>query len=97
LKYGTLVFCSNSWFVLQKKMKLLEFHTLSNLKQLELIATEKSGNASLLWLTSLLKAAPVLCRLTLKVNVHTCSQHKLSNCVIWWLVDGRALWCFGLY
>ncbi|XP_062169713.1 F-box/FBD/LRR-repeat protein At5g53840-like [Alnus glutinosa] len=54
----------------EKKMKLLEFHTLSNLKQLELIATEKSGNASLLWLTSLLKAAPVLCRLTLKLHMY---------------------------
>jgi hypothetical protein len=62
-------------------MKLLEFPTLSSLKQLELIAYAEA-NASLLGLTSLLKAAPVLCRLTLKVNVHGCVPHKLSNCGI---------------
>ena len=66
---------------MQKKMKLLEFPTLSSLKQLELIAHAKA-NASLLGLTSLLKAAPVLCRLTLKVNVHGFVQQKLFNCGI---------------
>lgn len=73
---------SNSWFVIQKNKKLIELPTLSNLKQLELIAFNASDNASLLGLTSLLKAAPILCRLTLKVNVHACVLRKLSNCGI---------------
>ncbi|XP_062169775.1 uncharacterized protein LOC133875610 [Alnus glutinosa] len=64
---------------IKKNKKLIEFPTLSNLKQLELIAFDESDNASLLGLTSLLKAAPILCRLTLKV---TPGSHARSFLVI---------------
>jgi len=94
LKYG-LYFSSLTlgYFVIQKKMTLLEFPTLSNLKQLELIGFHAGDSVSLLRLTTLLKAAPILCRLTLKVNGHACvlwdylvSDSRVILLVVLWFV-----------